>query len=380
MFLKKTDTNQKRGSMVKESIMTRKDKLFPLNEYAFLCSFLKYAWEQGWLDEYSEEHFLIKAIESRLDNFVGKDQLTNVEINLHGIVNPAGKVNMQAFCLNFCINFSNKIGALSNHFGEENIKRFMLDQMSAGKNKYDEDSFFQALSEISILSFYAQRFPEMSMIYEPAVDGKKGKNPEAKFTGNVSYTVGGKIIENKIAINIEVKSPKFPHDNHENEITVIPTMLLTDNGREEIKNFCDANAVVYMPPRVKKLCDFINSAVEKFAVPGENEYNILYINWSYRDFPSNGFLEAWSLLTNSVNGIFTNKQIANKLGVSLEAFSKISAVVVYTESIEGLMFSDFRHVWQHAGAGHRFRMWIINDDQRNKEIKNEIDIFLQSRA
>ena len=73
MFLKKTDTNQKRGSMVKESIMTRKDKLFPLNEYAFLCSFLKYAWEQGWLDEYSEEHFLIKAIESRLDNFVGKD-------------------------------------------------------------------------------------------------------------------------------------------------------------------------------------------------------------------------------------------------------------------------------------------------------------------
>ena len=55
-----------------------------------------------------------------------------------------------------------------------------------------------------------------------------------------------------------------------------------------------------------KLKDFLNSASSKFSVPQSNEYNLLYINWSYCDFASNSFLEAWSLLTNRI--MFTGTQ------------------------------------------------------------------------
>lgn len=358
----------------------RRETTFPIKGNIKLCSFLNTAWTNGWLDEYSDNHFLIKAIENRLSTFVGKEQLIENEINQQGIINADGSINATAFSLNFCINFSRRMQFLAQKFGDENIKGFMINQMSAGKQHYKEDAFFEALSEVSILSFYAARCDWKQTIYEPPViAGVINKNPEARFIGPILCKVEGENgaeTKRTVTINIEVKSPEFPHDNHENKKIAIPTMLLTDNGREEVKKFCKEHSVEYMDPRVLKLRDFINSAASKFTFPMGGEYNLLYINWSYRDFPSNSFLEAWSLLTNEINGVVTHPEFAESIGILPDAFEKITAIIVYTESLEGLMFSDFRHVWQRNGAGPRFRMWVIDEKLRNAEWADESNVLV----
>ena len=104
-----------------------------------------------------------------------------------------------------------------------------------------------------------------------------------------------------------------------------------------------------------------------------NEYNLLYINWSYCDFASNSFLEAWSLLTNAINGILTHPNAAQSIGVSPDVFKKITAVIIYTEALEGLMFLDFRNAWQMNGRGQRFRMWVLDEKLRHAETTRESD-------
>lgn len=347
----------------------RKDTEFPLDDN-LLLEFLRSAWENGWLDEYSDDHFLIKAIEGRLDGFVGMEQLIANNANLFGFVMPDGSVDWKEFALNFCVNFSAHMEVLEHTFGTDHIRRFVMDQMSAGKKKYNEDTFFQAMSEVSVLCFLA-RNRWTQAIYEPPVDkGANNKNPEARFIWE--YCPGGDEAapdaqKKTVTVNVEVKSPKFPHDSHADERTIIPTVLLTDEGRSEIQTFCKENGLVYMSPRVQQLKEFIKSAAEKFSIPGPNEFNLLYINWSYRDFPSNSFLEAWSLLTNELNGILTHPEAAKEFGILPEHLQKITAVIVYTESLEGLVFADLRYIWQRNGAGPRFRMWVLDETLREAE-------------
>lgn len=357
----------------------RREKRFPID--IELCSYLKSAWENGWLDEYSDDHFLIKAIESRLDSFVAIDQMINNNINFMGMVTPLGNINSKQFDLNFCINFSRRLNGLSLAFGEEAIKRFITDQLSAGKQDYNEDTFFQALSEVSILSFFTALRTWDKVSYEPpAVDGINDKNPEASFYGTFicnSAEDPNVEVEKEIKLNVEVKSPQFPHDTHVEEKIAIPTVLLSKKGRAIVEKYCNDNGVCYLAPRVLKLRDFINSAASKFNVPQENEFNILYINWSFRDFPSNAFLEPWSLLTNENNGILINTKYADEIGITKDAYDKISAIVVYTESLEGIAFGDFRYVWQENGAGKRFRMWILDDKLRQAEENGSSNIMFR---
>jgi hypothetical protein len=99
-------------------------------------------------------------------------------------------------------------------------------------------------------------------------------------------------------------------------------------------------------PRVHKLVGFINSATEKFVLPSSNKhFNLLYINWSYSEFPSNSYLEAYSILFNDKNGLLTHKDIGIKMGVLEAAYEKISAIVVYTSSLNTIVFQDFRYLW-----------------------------------
>lgn len=357
----------------------RREKRFPID--IELCSYLKSAWENGWLDEYSDDHFLIKAIENRLNHFVAIDQLINNNINFIDMVTPSGKINSQHFNLNFCINFSRRLNGLSLAFGEVAIKRFIADQLSAGKQSYNEDTFFQALSEVSILSFFTSLRNWDKASYEPpAIDGANDKNPEASFCGTFKCngTEDPRIeIDKKIVLNVEVKSPQFPHDTHAEEKIAIPTVLLSKEGRVAVKKYCEENGVHYLDPRVLKLRDFINSAASKFNVPKENEFNLLYINWSFRDFPSNAFLEPWSLLTNDNNGILIHKKYAEEIGIIKDAYEKISAIVVYTDSLEGIAFGDFRYVWQRNGVGPRFRMWILDEKLRQSEENGSSNILFR---
>ena len=49
-------------------VMKRSETKYPLRG-SDLAGTLQKAWEEGWLDEYSNEHFLIKALEGRLVDY-----------------------------------------------------------------------------------------------------------------------------------------------------------------------------------------------------------------------------------------------------------------------------------------------------------------------
>ncbi|MBR1635514.1 MAG: hypothetical protein IJ682_10695 [Lachnospiraceae bacterium] len=308
--------------------MKRSDNPYPFpiiikDEY----DFLKEAWENGWLNEYSEEHFLIRVIEDRLDDFQGKLQLYANDVPIYPV---------DSFRLNFCVNFSSKMHNLKKFFGRNEIKRFVTDQLSAGKENYDERKFFQALSEVSILRFWQMR--SKLGYYEPKINGKR--NPEARFECN-----------NGSIVDIEVKTGGFDDLIHLEDMA-IPTVLLNDEGRKEFQKYCEEHDIKGYMPRVMKLKDFLNSAVSKFELVDHiNHINLLYINWTFSEFIASGFEEAFSIFANSVNGVLTHKDIGLKIGIDEDVYEKITAVIVYTESISGLMFGDFRWVWTRGDDG-----------------------------
>ena len=47
------------------------------------------------MDEYSDNHFLIKAIENRLETFVGKEQLIENDLNMQGIIDVHGNAEIR---------------------------------------------------------------------------------------------------------------------------------------------------------------------------------------------------------------------------------------------------------------------------------------------
>lgn len=114
----------------------------------------------------------------------------------------------------------------------------------------------------------------------------------------------------------------------------------------------DAMMLLLDMPRVGKLKDFLNSAAEKFeAVDHISHMNFLYINWTFSEVLESGFEEALSLLAHPVNGILTHKEMGLRLGVNEEVYDKITAVIVYTESVSGLMFGDLRWIWTRGSDG-----------------------------
>ena len=131
----------------------RRDTPFPM-EKTPMTAFLQKAWSSGWLDDFSDEHFLIRIMENRLGDFVGRIQLSTNNLAIYCPVDANGEYDLAAFSNTFCINLSMKLAQMAKAFGENSIKHFITDQLSAGKqNHYNEDTFLQALSEISILTF-----------------------------------------------------------------------------------------------------------------------------------------------------------------------------------------------------------------------------------
>lgn len=304
----------------------RSDTPSPLKKN-FLCDFLNKMWADRWLNDFSDNHFLIQAMENRLNGFVGENQLKENNFNIYNFDDN--------FALNFSINLSTKLYHLTKKFGEPNIKHFVEDQLSAGKVHYDEDQFFRALSEISVLNYFGTFGADVlsDAVYEPPI-GQKGKNPEARF-----------IYKDGTIVDVEVKTPGFHHEQYEEKI-IIPTLLLDADGRGVLNKYCSEQNIRCIFPRVYKLIDFLNSANKKFILPKEgNQFNLLYINWTYSEFPSNSFLEAYAILANPINGILTHRNIGIKMGVHENVYDKISAVIVYTDSLNGLAFQDFRYLW-----------------------------------
>ena len=239
-------------------VMKRSETKYPLRG-SDLAGTLQKAWEEGWLDEYSNEHFLIKALEGRLVDY---PRLYSLPSSMSAMY----PIREDTFQLNFCMNFSAKIKGLLSLFGEPGMERFFKDQLSAGKDNYDEDQFFRALSEVSVLCFFAAN--AKSGEYEPKTNGKK--NPEARL-----------VMNNDVIVDVEVKTPGFRDFKNIIDI-VIPTVLLDNEGRDAFLQYCDEHEISGHMPRVQKLKDFLNSAADKFEpVDHVNHMNLLYINWSY---------------------------------------------------------------------------------------------------
>lgn len=305
--------------------MTRSESTYPLSVLDDADG-LRMAWEKGWLDEFSDEHFLIKAIEKRLEYYPSQFMTPSC-------FPPLCQITPDNFQENFCMNFSLKITWLIERFGEDGIRRFFTDQLSAGKSHYDEDQFFRALSEVSVLSFLGTNASRC--VYEPKTNGRK--NPEARL-----------YMGNENTVDVEVKMPGFSSFEGLRD-SVIPTVLLDDQGRREFESFCESNGLNGAMPRVMKIKDFLNSAASKFEeVDHVQHMNLLYINWTLSEFADSGFEEAFALMAHPVNGILVHKGIGLALGVDEEVYDKITAVVVYTESLYGLMFVDLRYIWQRV--------------------------------
>lgn len=169
----------------------------------------------------------------------------------------------------------------------------------------------------------------------------RGDNTDRDFFEKVANAFYG----NDVVLDIEIKTPNFP-DRNLLENFIIPTYLLNDKGREKLSDFCNTNNINCHMPRILKIKDFINYAGEKFAdISSENHINLLVINWTSTDLSETELFEPTTLLCNPKNGLFRNKDVALKLGISEEALSKISAIFFYILPEGCLLFNDFRYLF-----------------------------------
>lgn len=335
----------------------------PLDHNPF-CSFLNKIWAEGWLDEFSENHFLIKAMNNNLDSFKGYQQLRNNNCNIHNCN------NYNTLALNFLMNFSNKLDGLNNRFGNNKIELFVKNQLSAGKEKkYNEDQFFQALSEVEVLNFFSNK-PVTNCVYEP-VFGNSKSNPEARFYYKFYDLVDHRdendsSISDELIVDIEVKTPGFSKKIL-SEPAILPCICLSDKGFKEISSYSTTNNLKCIMPRIKNLIKFLNDSAKKFEyLNSKRHLNLVYINWTYSELPQDGYLEPYSLLYNDINGLLKNKNIGIKMGLSEDVYNKITAVITYTSSLDNLLTTDFRHLW----ATHCFSIIPIQNNPYLVHITN----------
>lgn len=334
----------------------RRNTPFP-QTYDSLHKFgFKYLWEKGILDEYDDNHFIIQALMNNPQIFDRVKRYCNV-VTMYA-------ESRKNFPVNFCVNFEARLQTMYNLFGQTTIEDFIKGQLAAGKKHYNESQFFEALSEIEVLLFFACFGPGLSKgIYEPKT-GKGNHNPEATF----EYKTGDKI-------SIEVKTPEFQWVLP-NKDEIMPLYLLTGNGIKQFEKVCEQSGYVLKKPRVSKLKSFLESACDKFTVPAEKEYNILCINWTYSDIPYEGYIEPAMLLYNPMNGILNHRNIAKQLKISEEIYEKISAVFVFQNSADSILFTDLRYLWADypRKATMILNPFLLNTEAKRKEFYKKIQI------
>lgn len=295
--------------------------------------------DKGLMRDYSDEHFILRAL--RNDPEIIKDYSRYI-----GNKSAVSLINFN-FALSFIHNLSVKLKILSDIFPQNDMECFVKNQLAAGKNNYSDHAFFEALSEISVLIYIGMFGGRVKQaLYEPNINCT-GKNPEARF-----------IFDDDIVIDVEVKMPNF-HNIDLSSIkygAIKPNMALTDFQIKEIKDFCHHNNLNLIFPRVLKIKDYINAA-EKFSIPTTaRHFNLLFVNWTYTDIPECELNEPLTIITNPVNGFFSNNIGINLCGINEEYRNCLSAVVIYRDTFDSLMACDFRYQFKRMS----FR-YIIND-------------------
>ena len=297
-----------------------------------LSEYIYSLYDKGLMQDYSENHFIIRAMKGEIDIIKEYGHLLN-----RSFINNY----TPDFSSTFLMNFSNKLRRCANVFSEEKIYDFVTNQLSAGKKKYREATFFEALSEINVLFYFCNFVGKINEArYEPK-QGVSGANPEARF-----------IFENDVIMDIEVKKANFTNniDSMKGENGAIkPNITLTESTKNELMQFCLDNKLQLVFPRVSKLGEFIKSAASKMQIATTNKhFNLLFINWTYTDFPECGVNEPMSIFINTENGLFYNNNaltlIKHKDGSNIlnrKDLDKISAVILYRDTLETLLSGDF---------------------------------------
>lgn len=284
--------------------------------------------ENGFFKKYSKDHILIRALNNDFSRFIDRSFFLQKELNLIG---GHGSCDAQ----NFIINLSSKLSYFEKLFGKDALKEFIKDQFSAGKNNYDEEQFFRALSEVHVI-FYFAKYSGFNCKgeYEPELVQGSKKNPEARlsFDDGTVYDVEVKTGDFKESEDLDLSLEKHFRPN-----TILPSASL-----DELKVICNNNDIKFHYPNILKIKDFIISASGKFSPLDGTKQNLLCINWSYNDFKLSGLDEAVSLLLNPKTGLLTTQVGKDLIGLDSKKLENISAIVFYSDNIQSLLSSDFR--------------------------------------
>ncbi len=230
-----------------------------------LYSYLLNLKSEGYFSEYSESHIILRALngEERLFAEALKNYTTLKVIQLDFSPVVLGKYNGNPFSLiskiddalypidahNFLINLSNRLKPLHEIF-KDDFGNFLKHQFAAGKANYKESTFFQAYSEVQVLSFIATRtgrlIPELC-VYEPTTKDCLA-NPEAKF-----------VYYDDITFNVEIKTPENQqYEIPEGYIGILqPTVPIDKDNLKPLKDFLQQNKIKFEFPKILKLKDYI---------------------------------------------------------------------------------------------------------------------------
>lgn len=297
-------------------------------------NFTKQLYEQGLFESYSGNHFLIRALTGKLDYLNEYPHLA---------VPGSLTFDKETDTENFLNNFSVKFKGFYDTFNEKDMKKFIGNQLAAGKKNYNENQFFRAISEINVINFVRCLGPGLKeAIYEPELNENNKKNPEVRL-----------IFENDIVVDLEVKTPGFGDANRflkqkNIEYLIRLNVLVTDNERKGyINKFKKSKAEVVLP-RVGKIKDYINSAGEKFVIPNNGKHiNLLFINWTYTEFQQKSLIEPLGVLYNPKNGILRSPKFLDSLGINKEALKKISAIILYGDTFNSILYSNMLNIYEH---------------------------------
>lgn len=211
-----------------------------------LSEYIYSLYDKGLMRDYSDNHFIIRAMTGQLDILKDYGHLLDTSF-----VNPSID-----FSSTFLINFSNKLKRCATVFPERNIEIFVKDPLAAGKQNYNEATFFEALSEINVLLYFCNFVGVIkTALYEPR-QGNGDTNPEAQFVFNDNTT-----------INIEVKKANFSNSINRNSGingAIKPNIALKEEVKDELEAFCVTNQLQLVYPRISKIGDFVASAGSKF--------------------------------------------------------------------------------------------------------------------
>ncbi len=169
------------------------------------------------------------------------------------------------------------LSKISIYLTEKEIRDLVVNKLQLSKSTYDQESYLEAATEISVIAKMAS-LPVDSFVYEKPIRTSTKKNPECTIKSG------------KFTVNVEAKCPRIPElpksENARQKILVMKSAgRVTDFNRQfqALKTQLeDTNPDLFMVVGKNKdntMKDFLQSAHEKFAdFRDENELNVLFVS------------------------------------------------------------------------------------------------------